>query len=87
MTVAGVSFLIGAGLNAGAQDLAMLIVGRCVANCKVQVYVFLELIWNETSSHSGLLFAEFSLVLVSAMAINVFPYTCPKRPPSSSGGL
>lgn len=28
MTVAGISFLIGAGLNAGAQDLAMLIVGR-----------------------------------------------------------
>ena len=35
MLIAGVFFLIGTALNAGAQDLAMLIIGRILLGCGV----------------------------------------------------
>jgi predicted MFS family arabinose efflux permease len=35
MVAAGACFLVGAGLNAGAQNLAMLIVGRIFLGCGI----------------------------------------------------
>lgn len=74
MVCAGLFFLVGAGLNAGAQDLAMLIIGRVMLG-KTLFYFYFFIYLASCSLAAAPTFFWFSFLKYTCVSSNSTPLT------------